>query len=213
MAEVLLFHHAFGRTAGVRAFADALRQAGHIVHVPDLYAGPSTPLRTGRIFADLDAGVRHAQQVGLDTIIERGVRAAEALPNALVYAGFSLGVLPAQKLAQTRAGASGALLFDACVPPGTFGGPWPRGVPVQIHGMDADPIFVGDGDLDAARALVSSVEGAELFLYKGRGHIFADNSLASYDEAAARLLTERVIRFLQQGKGDLAAPARSHRHP
>ncbi len=189
MAEVLLFHHALGRTAGVLAFADHLRFAGHTVHVPDLYAG--------RTFADLDAGVRHARQVGLDTIIERGVRAAEALPSELVYAGFSLGVLPAQKLAQTRPGARGALLISACVPPDAFGGSWPQGLLLQIHGMDADEIFVGDGDLDAARALAASVEAAELFLYEGREHLFADNSLSSYDEGAASLLTERVIRFLQ----------------
>ena len=189
MAEVLLFHHALGLTSGVLAFADALRQAGHTVHVPDLYAG--------RTFTDLDAGVGHAQHVGFDTIIGRGARAADALPNELVYAGFSLGVLPAQKIAQTRPGARGALLFSACVPPDTFGAPWPRGVPVQIHGMNADEIFVGDGDLDAARALVSSVD-AELFLYPGAGHLFADTSLSSYDVAAASLLTERVIHFLRQ---------------
>ena len=189
MAEVLLFHHALGRTSGVLAFADELRRVGHTVHVPDLY--------DGRTFADLEAGVGYAQQVGFDTIIGRGVLAADALPHALVYAGFSLGVMPAQKLAQTRPGARAALLFDACVPPGEFGGPWPHGVPLQVHGMDADAIFVQDGDLDAARALVSSVENAALFLYPGSGHVFADNSLLSYDEAAARLLTDRVIRFLE----------------
>jgi dienelactone hydrolase len=187
VAKVLLFHHALGLTPGIRAFADTLRQAGHTVHIADLFEGQT--------FADLKVGVAHTQQIGFDTIIERGVRAAEALPNDLVYAGFSLGVLPAQKLAQTRPGANGALLFSACVPPDTFGGPWPRGVPLQIHGMDADEIFVGDGDLDAARALVSSVKAAELFLYQGRGHLFADSSLPSYEEAAASLLTERVIRF------------------
>lgn len=188
MAEVLLFHHALGRTPGVLAFAGVLRQAGHTVHVPDLYED--------RIFADLDAGVGYARQVGFDAIIERGTSAAAALPDALVYAGFSLGVMPAQKLAQTRPGARGALLFSACVPAGAFGGDWPRGVPLQIHGMDADEIFVGDGDLDAARALVASTERAELFLYPGRGHLFADSSLPSYDDAAARLLTARVLGFL-----------------
>lgn len=189
MAEVLLFHHAFGRTPGVLAFAEELRASGHTVHVPDLYAG--------RTFDDLDAGVSHAQQVGFDTIIERGVRAADALPNELVYAGFSLGVMPAQRLAQTRPGARGALLFSACVPPDAFGAPWPRGVPLQIHAMEGDQIFVEDGDLAAARALVSGDQTADLFLYPGRGHLFADNSLPSYDRAAASLLTERVIRFLQ----------------
>ena len=188
MAEVLLFHHACGRTPGVVAFADELRRAGHTVHVPDLYEG--------RTFGYLDAGVGYAQDVGFGTIIERGVRAADGLPAKLVYAGLSLGVLPAQKLVQTRPGAAGAVLISACVPPSEFGAPWPPGVPVQVHGMDADAIFVDEGDLDAARALVSSVENAELFLYPGNRHLFADNSLPSYDPAAARLLTERVIGFL-----------------
>jgi dienelactone hydrolase len=188
MAEVLLFHHAQGRTPGVAAFADELRRAGHTVHLPDLY--------DGRTFDDLDAGIGHAGEVGFGELLDRGVRAADGLPAGLVYAGFSLGVMPAQKLAQTRPGATGALLVSACVPSGEFGTAWPPEVPVQVHGMDADDIFVGEGDLDAARALTSSVEHGELFLYPGNRHLFADNSLPSYDQAAARLLTERVLGFL-----------------
>jgi dienelactone hydrolase len=190
MAEVLLFHHAQGQTTGFHAFADELRQAGQIVHAPDLY--------DGRTFATLDEGMAYAEQVGFGEIIERGVRAAEALPRELVYAGFSLGVVPAQKLAQTRAGARGALLFYSCVPMSEFGTSWPADVPVQVHGMDADPIFVGEGDLDAARALVESAEDAELFLYPGDQHYFADSSLPSYDESAATLLTQRVLAFLER---------------
>ncbi|MPZ62534.1 MAG: dienelactone hydrolase [Propionibacteriales bacterium] len=188
MAEVLLFHHVHGLTSGVREFADELRRAGHTVHVPDLYEG--------RVIDDFDEGVAHAQEVGFGTIGERGRAAAEGLPSEMVYAGFSLGAMPAQMLAQTRPGASGALLFHACIPPSEFGNAWPQGVPVQIHGMDADEIFVEDGDLDAARALVETTADAELFLYSGNGHLFADNSLPPYDEPAARLLTERVLGFL-----------------
>jgi dienelactone hydrolase len=189
MAEVLLFHHAQGQTEGFAAFADELRRAGHTVHAPDLYEG--------RTFATLDEGMAYAEQVGFGEIMERGVRAANGLPHELVYAGFSLGVLPAQKLAQTRAGARGALLFYSCVPTSEFGKSWPTGVPVQIHGMDADPIFVGEGDIDAARALVESTEQAELFLYPGSQHYFADSSLPSYDAGAAALLTQRVLDFLR----------------
>ncbi len=189
MAEVLLFHHAQGQTAGFHAFANELRLAGHTVHTPDLY--------DGRTFASIDEGMAYAEQVGFpDEIIDRGVRTANELPNQLVYAGFSLGVLPAQKLAQTRPGARGALLFYACVPTRYFG-PWPADVQVQIHGMEADPIFVGEGDIDAARALVESTEQAELFLYPGSEHYFADSSLPSYDAAAAALLTQRVLEFLR----------------
>jgi dienelactone hydrolase len=188
MAEVLLFHHAQGQTEGFAAFADELRRAGHAVHTPDLY--------DGRTFATLDEGMAYAKQLGFpDEIIRRGERAANKLPSELVYAGFSLGVLPAQKLAQTRAGARGALLFYSCVPTEYFGA-WPADVAVQIHGMDADPIFVGEGDIDAAGALVESTEQAELFLYPGSQHYFADPSLPGYDESAATLLTHRVLAFL-----------------
>jgi dienelactone hydrolase len=188
MAEVLLFHHAHGLTTGVRDFAETLRGAGHIVHTPDLYEG--------RTFETTDEGVAHAREVGFDTIIGRGKAAAEGLPAELVYAGFSLGVLSAQALAQTRAGARGALLLNGCVPVTEFSESWPAGVPVQIHAMDADPSFVDEGDIDAARALVASTPDAELFLYPGNKHLFADDSLPSYDKEAAALLTERVLSFL-----------------
>ncbi|MEN1889361.1 dienelactone hydrolase family protein [Streptomyces mirabilis] len=189
MAEVLLFHHAHGLTSGVHAFAESLRGAGHAVHVPDLYQG--------RVFENLEEGAAHAQGIGFGTLVERGRAAAAELPAELVYAGFSLGVLPAQYLAQTRTGAKGALLFHSCVPASEFGGDWPRQVPVQIHGMEADEYFVDEGDLDAARALVESApDAAELFLYPGKQHLFADNSLPSYDEHAATLLTRRALALL-----------------
>ncbi len=188
MAEVVLFHHALGLTPGVVAFADELRRAGHTVHTPDLFEGCT--------FDTLEEGVRHAEEVGFGEVIERGARAVEGLPAALVYAGFSLGVLPAQKVAQTRPGARGALLFYSCVPVSQFGSAWPDGVPVQVHGMDADPIFVGEGDIDAARALVESTGQAELFLYPGDQHYFADSSLPSYDADAAALLVRRALDFL-----------------
>jgi dienelactone hydrolase len=187
VAEVLLFHHAQGLTSGVLAFADELRAAGHVVHAPDLY--------DGKTFADLDDGVGYAREVGFDTIGERGRLAAEGLPNELVYAGFSLGAMPAQMLAQTRSGAKGALLFHSAIPPSEFGGPWPQGVPLQIHLMEADE-WALEGDLDAARDLDKTVESAELFLYPGDRHLFADNSLPDYDESAATLLKQRVLSFL-----------------
>ncbi len=188
MAEILLFHHVQGLTLGVRGFADALRSAGHIVHTPDLF-----DMRT---FPTLEEGIAHARTVGFDAILERGVTEAETLGPELVYAGFSMGVMPAQKLAQTRPGARGALLFESCLPVTEFSERWPDGVPVQVHGMDADPIFAGEGDLDAARAMVDSTEQAELFLYSGSVHLFADPSLPSHNQAATELMTSRVLDFL-----------------
>jgi dienelactone hydrolase len=190
MAEVLLFHHALGLTAGCLSFADDLRSAGHVVHTPDLFEG--------RTFADLAEGVGHAEQIGFGTVLERGRLAAESLPNELVYAGFSLGVMPAQMLAQTRRGARGALLFHSCVPPAEFGGPWPQGVPLQIHMMDGDEwALPPNEDLESARELDATIEGAELFLYSGDGHLFAEEGRPGYDERAAALLEQRVLGFLQ----------------
>ncbi|PDT07084.1 MULTISPECIES: dienelactone hydrolase family protein [unclassified Rhizobium] len=192
MAEILLFHHAQGLTPGVRAFADDIRAAGHIVHTPDMF--------DGRTFGSIEEGLAHIGENGFDAIRERGVRVADELPAELVYAGFSFGVLPAQKLAQRRPGARGALLFYSCLPiSGEWAfGPWPDGVAVQIHGMDNDPIFVGEGDIDAAREIVAKVADAELFLYPGDQHYFADSSLPSYDADATALLTARVLAFLQR---------------
>jgi dienelactone hydrolase len=189
MAEVLLFHHALGQTEGFHAFAEGLRQAGHAVHTPDLFDGCT--------FSTIEDGLAHAQKVGFpDEIVARADRAADTLPPALVYAGFSLGVVPAQKLAQTRPGARGALLMYSCLPLASFGGSWPGEVPVQVHGMDADPLFVDDGDLDAARELVSAAPRGELFLYPGDQHCFADASLPSYRAEAAALLMSRALDFL-----------------
>jgi len=189
MAEVVLFHHAQGLTPGMAAIADELRRAGHTVHTPDLFEG--------RTFGSLEEGMGYAQQLGFpDEIIGRGARTVEGLPAGLVYAGFSLGVLPAQMLAQTRPGARGALLFYSCVPVAAFGPGWPEGVPVQVHGMDADPIFTGEGDIDAARELVEQAKDGELFLYPGDQHYFADSSLPSYDAQATALLLQRVLAFL-----------------
>jgi dienelactone hydrolase len=188
MAEVLVFHHALGLTAGCLAFADELRAAGHVVHAPDLFEG--------KTFTDRADARAYTQDVGHDTIVERGRRAAESLPNEIVYAGFSLGVLPAQMLAQTRSGAKGALLFHAAIPTSEFGGPWPQGVPLQIHTMEDDEL----GDVDVARELAESIDGAELFLYPGDRHLFADKSLPDYDEGAATLLKQRVLSFLDEAE-------------
>jgi dienelactone hydrolase len=190
MTEVLLFHHAQGLTPGVRAFADDLRAAGHLAHTPDLF--------DGRTFRSIDDGLAYIGKIGFDDLRERGVRVADELPPDIVYAGFSFGVLPAQKLAQLRPGARGAMFFHSCLPiSGEWAfGPWPDGVAVQIHGMDNDPVFVGEGDINAAREIVEKVEDAELFLYPGDQHYFADSSLLSFDPHATALLTRRVLQFL-----------------
>lgn len=188
MAEIILFHHAQGLTPGVTAFANELRHAGHTVHTPDLFEG--------RTFDSIEGGMSFVRGLGFNEVMARGERAAAGLPSALVYAGFSLGVVPAQMLAQTRPGACGALFFYACVPVSEFGQSWPPDVPVQVHGMDADPYFVDEGDIDAARELIAEAKNGELFLYPGDQHYFADSSLPSYDAEATALLLQRVLAFL-----------------
>jgi dienelactone hydrolase len=191
VTEVVLFHHAQGLTPGVAAFAGELRRAGHTVHAPDLF--------DGRTFGSIGEGMGYAQQIGFPAeVLRRGTRAVEGLAPDVVYAGFSLGVLPAQYLAQNRPGARGALLFYSCVPVAEFGPAWPAGVPVQVHGMDADPVFAGEGDIDAARELIGQAADGELFLYPGDQHYFADSSLPSYDPDATALLTRRVLDFLSR---------------
>lgn len=189
MAEVLLFHHAQGLTPGCLALADRLRDAGHDVHTPDLY--------DGRTFAALDEGVAHAEAVGFETILDRGRAAAERLRGELVYVGLSLGVLPAQTLAQSRAGAQGAVLLHSCVRPAELGGAWPAEVPVQIHLGESDEwVLPPNEDLAAARDLAAGVTTAELFLYPGDSHLFTDESLPSYDADATALVTKRMVGFL-----------------
>lgn len=186
MAEVLLYHHIQGLTDGVREFAEELRQSGHTVHTPDLF--------DGRTFDSLEEGFGHARETGFEEIRKRGAAVADELGPELVYAGFSFGVMIAQPLAQTRAGARGALFMDSCLPVTEFGTAWPGGVPVQIHGKESDEYF--EEDLPAARELAASTAAAELFVYPGGQHLFADSSLAAYDPEASALLMERVQAFL-----------------
>ncbi len=194
MAEVVLFHHVQGLTDGIRAFAEELRAGGHTVHTPDLFDGKRP--------ATIDDGVAHIRSIGDEVLRERADRAVADLPESLVYAGFSWGAGTAQQFAQTRPGARGALLYESCMPiTGEWAlGPWPDGVPVQIHGMDKDPFFALEGDIDAARELVETVgsELAELFVYPGDRHLFADSSLPSYDADAAALVVQRSREFLDR---------------
>jgi dienelactone hydrolase len=194
MAEVVLFHHVQGLTDGIQAFAEELRAGGHTVHTPDLFEGEQP--------ATIDDGVAFTQKIGDEVLGQRAMQAVADLPDGLVYAGFSFGAATAQRFAQQRPGARGALLYESCISitgPWSFG-PWPDGVPVQIHGMDQDPFFALEGDIDAARELVETVgpELGELYVYPGDKHLFSDSSLPSYDADAAALVVQRSLKFLDQ---------------
>jgi dienelactone hydrolase len=194
VADVVLFHHVQGLTEGVAAFADGLRAGGHTVRTPDLFDGARP--------ASIEEGIALVGELGDETLRRRALDALSGLPDALVYAGFSYGGATAQYFAQTRPGARGALLYESCVPlTGDWAfGPWPDGVAVQVHGMDRDPIFALEGDLEAARHLVATVgaELAELFVYPGDRHLFTDSSLPSYDADATALVLQRSREFLDR---------------
>jgi dienelactone hydrolase len=182
VGEAVVFHHARGLTDPVRSFADALRDAGHTVHTPDLY--------DGRTFDTTEDGMAYSEELGGPmALVESARDAVESLPDDVVYVGFSLGVLPAQSLAQTRPGARGAVLCYSALPLGQWGdnwpATWPAGVPLQLHILD------GDEDFEIAQGLAATVPGAELFVYPGTEHYFAE-----HDDEAAALLTQRVLVFL-----------------
>lgn len=191
MAEIVLFHHVLGLTPGCQAWADHLRAAGHTVHAPDLF--------DGNLFASVEDGFAFVEAMGFGTLFARADAVVASLPDRLVYLGISLGVLNAQRLAQTRPGAAGAVLLEACIPLGEFGDAWPVDLPIQVHGMDGDEFFAGEGDIDNARAIVASVPAstrAELFTYPGDAHLFTDGSVPAHDPQAAALVQERVLDFL-----------------
>jgi dienelactone hydrolase len=193
VAEVVLFHHVRGLTDGVRAFAEELRAGGHTVHTPDLFDGERP--------ATIEDGIAFADSLGRE-LSERVDRSVAGLPAGLVYGGFSMGSAQAQRLAQTRPGARGALLYEGCIPlTGDWSfGPWPDGVAVQIHGMGEDPFFAGEGDLGAAQDLVETVgpDLGQLFVYPGDRHLFEDSSLPSYDPDAAALVVRHSREFLDR---------------
>lgn len=190
MPTIILFHHVLGLTPGVTAFADALRDAGHEAHTPDLF--------DGRTFDSIPGGLTHVKTIGFGEIIARGKAAAEAVSGPIFTIGMSLGVLPAQAVAQTRPDVLGAVLLHGAVTASEFSSVWPAHVPVQVHGMDADPEFVDSGDIDAAMELVGQSDNGDLFLYAGRGHLFTDNTVADYDAEAAALVMSRVLAFLDE---------------
>ncbi|MCO1616649.1 dienelactone hydrolase family protein [Micromonospora sp. CPM1] len=194
MAEIVLFHHIQGLTDGVRALADSLRSGGHTVHAPDLF--------DGELPATIEDGAALTKRIGGDVLDQRADALVADLPAGLVYAGVSWGAAIAQRLAQTRAGARAALLYEACLPvTGEWAiGPWPDGVAVQVHGMEHDPFFGLEGDVDAARELVSIVgpERGELYVYPGDRHLFTDSSLPSYDAEATALVVSRSRELLDR---------------
>lgn len=197
MSDIVLFHSVLGLRAGVLDAADRLRAAGHIVHTPDYY--------DGRTYDEYPPAFEFLEEIGgIPDVIARCTAAAGRLPADLVYVGFSLGGVPAELLAATRAGAQGLILLHAAIPPDALGvQAWPASVPVQVHFATGDP-YRDKAELDSFEAAVRA-SGAryERFDYPGNGHLFTDRTLPDeFDEQSAELLFSRVLAFLDQiGQG------------
>ena len=185
MAEIVLFHHAGGLTEGVGAFAQTLRSAGHTVHTPDLF--------DGRTFGDVQDGVAFADSVGEETFAARATKIVSPMSADLVYGGMSMGVARAAEQVLARRGAKGAFFLYGAIAPSWWDASWPAGVRTQAHVTEGDPWR----EPDAEAEYLADVPGAELFVYPGSGHLFAEPGHPHYDEEAAGLATRRVLAFLE----------------
>ncbi len=192
MAGVVLFHSALGLRPGVVSAADRLRASGHEVYVPDYYDGET--------FEEMDDGLGDA--LGMEEVLRRGREAVADLPAGLVYAGFSLGAMPAELLAATRPGARAAILMHSAIPVEEFAGfgahGWPEGLPAQVHCATGDP-WVEREEVDGFRRDVERAGGAfEEHTYPGSAHLFSDPDLPDYDRASSEEMWRRVLAFLER---------------
>ncbi|MFE4973105.1 dienelactone hydrolase family protein [Kitasatospora sp. NPDC056651] len=189
MAQIVLFHSAYGLRPAVRAAADRLRAAGHTVHTPDLF--------DGRTFESVEEAQEFQEELGgRDELLRRAVTAsAPVSEGGLVYAGFSLGGAVAQNLALADEKARGLLLLhgtsdlreDAATE-----------IPVQLHIAEPDP-FEPEDWLNAwyLRMRRAGAE-VEVHRYRGAGHLFTDPELPDYDEQAAERAWAASLDFLAE---------------
>jgi len=189
VAEILLFHHAHGLTDGLAALAERLRARGHTVHTPDAYAGVT--------FTHITDAVAHAQRIGHDAIEEVARRAALRYRTADVTIGFSLGVFPAQLLAQELRRIRACALVGGALAPKALSGEWRHEVALQVHVAEPDE-WVEPEDL---AALIAHAPHAEVYRYPNRGHLFMDPFCAGYDADAADEFEERLGAWLARVAG------------
>ncbi|RKT18420.1 dienelactone hydrolase [Streptomyces sp. 1114.5] len=187
MAQIVLFHSAYGLRPAVQAAADRLRAAGHTVHTPDLF--------DGRTFDSVEEAQEFQEEIGgRDELLRRAVTASAPLSEGgLVYAGFSLGGAVAQNLALADDKARALLLLhgtsdlreDAATE-----------IPVQLHIAEPDP-FEPEDWLNAwyLRMRRAGAE-VEVHRYRGAGHLFTDPELPDYDAEAAERAWAAALDFL-----------------
>jgi dienelactone hydrolase len=186
--DIVLFHSALGLRPAVHDFAEALQAAGHTVHTPDLFDGET--------FDDLDSGKTKRDAIGIEALIGRAQAAVQALPEILVYAGFSMGVGAAEFLAATRPGARGALLMHGAFAPAVFGIPaWPA-VPVEVHYAIGDPEVDEPAVVALEEAVTASGAPVAVHRYDRGGHLFEDAAYEGFDATSAEQLRQRAIAFI-----------------
>jgi dienelactone hydrolase len=188
MTTIVLFHSALGRNRAVHDLADVLRSDGHEVHTPDLY--------DGAVFDDLDEGVAERDRIGIDQLLARATDAIVPLPDEVVYAGMSMGTMPAQLFAATRPGARGALLIQGAARPEDLGlGGWPADVPLQIHVGADDRWFDADHAAEVAASLPAG--SVDVAVYDTSAHVFCDPDASHHDPHATRLLHAHIGDWLR----------------
>ncbi|WP_369267446.1 dienelactone hydrolase family protein [Streptomyces harbinensis] len=189
MADVVLFHSAYGLRPAVHTAAERLRAAGHRVVVPDLY--------DGRTADTVEEGMEIKDGIGRDVLLRRAIAATAPYSDAgLVYAGFSLGASLAQTLALGDVKARGLLLLhgtadiaeDASV----------DGLPVQLHVADPDPFEPHDWLTAWYLRIGRTGAEAEVFPYPGAGHLYTDPELPDYDAQAAEATWRVALAFVDE---------------
>ncbi|MCF6523047.1 dienelactone hydrolase family protein [Streptomyces sp. JJ36] len=189
MATVVLFHSAYGLRPAVQQAADRMREAGHTVHVPDLYEGRSA--------GTVEEGMALHDEIGRDELLMRAITAtAPHSEHGLVYAGLSLGGAVAQTLALGDTRARGLLLFhgtsdiaeDASVDE----------LPVQLHVADPDPFEPHDWLNAWYLRMQRAGAEVEVHRYPGAGHLYTDPGLDDHDAEAAELTWRTALGFLDE---------------
>ena len=188
MSHLALFHSVYGLRPAVLAAAELLRDAGHQVVTPDLYAG--------QVAQSIEEGSVLSKRIGWETILHRAREAADRLDADAVLAGFSMGAGVAGELVAERPHTAKLLLLN-----GT-GGTRP-GLAVQAHLGELDDIFPPSYVARWRDNMARAGADVELFTYPGVGHFFTDDGVADYDRAATELTWQRSLRFLAG-----AAPAK-----
>lgn len=187
MATIVVFHSALGLRPAIQQFTEHLRDLGHVVHTPDLF--------DGEVFDDLDAGVAHRDTIGIPELISRAQSAVVALPEEIVYAGFSMGTGPAQLLAATRPHARGALLIQGAVDLDMLEiDAWPTNVPMQLHVATHDPWFDHDDAMKVTADIPDDL--LDYHEYPGNRHLFADPDWKDHDPTATATMLDAITTWL-----------------